>query len=95
MAKKKSAGDKRAEAMRTESAERHKERKAEEERLAKIPKLKGKFVALRTFGTPQVCYKAGDQYTIGIDMTEEQAKSWLKSGYIERISDLPKPKEVK
>jgi len=58
-------------------------------------KITGKVVALRTFGTPRVCYVAGSSYTIGRDLDEDQARSWLKSGFIEKVADSPAPSETK
>lgn len=92
---KKSTSQKMQEDIRKRDAERDKRSKELAKKAADLPRPSGTFVALHNIGTPRVCYQAGQRYKVGIDLTEEQARSYLASGFIEQFNPLPGPSETK
>lgn len=93
--KKKSNSESIQEAMRKEGVRLDKEQKEAEKAIAKLPPISGTVVALQSFSTKRLTYVVGRKYKIGFNITEEEARGWLKSGYVEMINDLPEPSEVK
>lgn len=62
----------------------------------KEPSLVGKKIIMKlTLGTPKRCFLAGDRLEVGKEISEDTARSWLRSGHAELTGDLPSPSEFK
>ena len=100
MAKKKEekdGSDKRLEAIKEAEAKRDKEQEeaAVAEAKAQPPAIKGTVVALKSFSTKRLTYTVGRKYKIGFNITEEEARGWLRAGYIEMFKLPVGPTETK
>lgn len=93
--KKKTESDKRAEAMRKALAQADKEVREAEKKKVNLPPITGTVVALKSFSSKRLSYIVGRKYKIGFNITEEEARSWLKCGYVEMVNLHEGPSEVK
>lgn len=62
----------------------------------KEPSLIGKKLTMKmTLGTPKRCFPVGAKVEVGVDISEETARGFLRSGAAEFTSEAPGPSETK